>query len=59
MSKVEEALLKKRIKATMAIICLKLTAPGSDRDEAEHILHEYVKLMESPIDPALTRGKIV
>lgn len=58
-TKIEEVLRHRRVKAAMAIVCLKLQPPGKDRDEAEFILEEYLKLMEKPIDPALTRGKIV
>lgn len=59
MTKLEEVLLKRRIKACGAILSLQRQEPSPSRDEAIHVVREYMKLMEKPIDPNKTRGKIV
>lgn len=57
--KLEEMFRMRRVKAVGSIILLRMQPPAADRDEAIHILEEYLKLMESPIDSNTTRGKIV
>lgn len=59
MTKFENVLMQRRIKAQMGVIALLMTPKDPAREEAIHILEEYTKLMEKPIDPNHTRGRIV